>query len=232
MTLFYQPSVREGECFLDPEESKHCARVLRRKVGELIDVTDGRGHFFQGRLTSTHSARCEFEVTREASEAARNFRIHIALSPTKSPERVAWFVEKAVEIGIDEISFLACRHTKRTGIKMPRLEKIAVSAMKQSLRATLPKINDIVSFADFVETQALGQRFVALIDPKHPQHLIKKAPRNESYCILIGPEGDFSMEEISMATRQRFEPVSLGSHRLRTESAALVAIHTLILVNL
>jgi 16S rRNA (uracil1498-N3)-methyltransferase len=232
VTLFYQPAITEGARFLDAEESKHCAKVLRKKAGDTISLTDGRGTFFEGRITACDSQRCEFEVISQTEEPVRNFKVHIAVSPTKSPERTAWFVEKAVEIGIDKISFLLCHRTERIRLKMERINKVAISAMKQSNRATLPEICGMIPFAEFVSRADEWDRFIASVDPSNPDHLMQRAMKGRTCCVLIGPEGDFSPEEISQAVANKFCVVSLGTHRLRTESAALVATHILDLVNL
>lgn len=232
MILFYQPLIREGARFLDPDESKHCARVLRRKPGDMLRLTDGKGTFYEATITSNDSHRCEFEVISETTEPERDYRIHIAMSPTKSPERIDWFVEKAVETGIDQISFIRCRHAERTRLKSERLRKIAVTAMKQSLQATLPEIHDIVPFGDLVERSREQQRFIAIASQAKHEHLMHQAARGRSYCVLIGPEGDFSAHEINQAMDSGFHATSLGDHRLRTETAALSATHILGLINL
>lgn len=232
MILFYQPLMREGATFLDPDESRHCVKVLRRKTGDAIQITDGVGTFYEAVITTDDSRKCEFEVTGQQRTPEKEYHIHIALAPTRNIDRTEWFVEKAVEIGIDMISFMRCAHSERTTIKTERLQKVAVSAMKQSLRATLPEIRGLVPFADLLNTAGEEQRFIAIANLNDPKHLMQLATRGTSYCVLIGPEGDFSPEEIDQARETGFEAAGLGDHRLRTETAALVATQTLNLVNL
>lgn len=231
MIIFYQPRIREGARFLDPDESRHCAKVLRRKAGDAIRLTDGQGTFYDAVITLSDSRRCEFEITREEREDRASYRVHIAVAPTRNIERTEWFVEKAVEIGIDIISFIECDHSERANIKPERLHKIAVSAMKQSLRATLPEIRALVPFNQVVATAKEDQRFIAVAIHDTTQHLMKTTP-GKSSCVLIGPEGDFSGAEVDQALKAGFMAVTLGSHRLRTETAALAATHILQLVNL
>jgi len=230
--LFYQPRIKEGARILDPDESRHCVKVLRHKAGDKLNLTDGSGSFYEAVITSDDSRKCEFEITGEHRVPERNYRIHIAVAPTRNIDRMEWFVEKAVEIGVDIVTFMRCTHSERTAVRTERLQKVAVSAMKQSLRATLPEIRGLVTFADLLSTAEEAQRFIATANLNDPKHLMQQAARGSAYCVLIGPEGDFSGEEIDHALETGFEPVSLGSHRLRTETAALTATQVLNLVNL
>lgn len=232
MILFYQPLLREGASFLDPDESRHCVKVLRHKTGDPLHITDGFGTFYEAVITSDDSRKCEFEVTGERRAPEKDFHIHIALAPTRNMERTEWFVEKAVEIGVDVISFIQCAHAERTTVKTERLQKIAVSGMKQSLRATLPGIRPMVPFAELAGTAGEAQRFIAIANLADTAHLLQQGARGNSYCVLIGPEGDFSQEEVDIALSRGFKAVSLGGYRLRTETAALVATHSLQLLNL
>jgi len=224
--------MREGVSFLDPDESKHCVKVLRRKTGDALDITDGFGTFYEAVITSADSRKCEFKVTGQRRAPEKDYHIHVALAPTRNIDRTEWFVEKAVEIGVDIISFMRCAHSERTTIKTERLQKVAVSAMKQSLRATLPEIRRLVPFADLLSTVEEEQRFIAIANINVPKHLMQLATRGRAYCVLIGPEGDFSREEIDLAMEARFNAAGLGDHRLRTETAALAATHALNLINL
>ncbi len=156
----------------------------------------------------------------------------MAVAPTKNQDRLEWFVEKAIEFGVDEISFLRCEHSERTSIKQDRIDRIAVSAMKQSGRATLPVFNLLTDFKTFVETKSGTQRFIAYVDQENPDHLFQLATKQKNYTVLIGPEGDFSEAEIALASVNGFQKVSLGNHRLRTETAAIAACQILHLVNL
>jgi len=161
----------------------------------------------------------------------RPFHIHIAIAPTKNPDRTEWFVEKAIEIGVDEISFLLCDNSERAALKTDRLEKLAISAMKQSLRCTLTKINHMVLLKDFITTTNASSKYIAHVDQTNPDHLQRIAPPKSDYIILIGPEGDFSKKELELTATHNYKKVSLGTNRLRTETAGLVACHILNLIN-
>lgn len=231
MNLFYQPHIPDGIRNLDPEESRHCIKVLRYKSGDIIHLTDGRGAFYEAVITDANSSACQFELKHTRTVEATRHTVHIAISPTKNADRIEWFVEKATEIGVDQITLLECENTERTFIKTARLEKVAVSAMKQSLKAFLPVINSLTSFKDFVERQQDDQKFIAFVDTTNPVHLKSAAAPGTSSVVLIGPEGDFSPEELKLAIDHGFIKVSLGSSRLRTETAGLVACHTIHLLN-
>jgi 16S rRNA (uracil1498-N3)-methyltransferase len=231
VNLFYQPLIPKGIFYLDPEESKHCIKVLRRVKGDLLRITDGKGFFYDAFITKADAQQCFFEITKTIPEPVRNFSIHIAISPTKNPERIEWFVEKAVELGVDEISFIHCKTTERPYIKIERLEKVAISAMKQSLKATLPKVNDIIKLDTLIKQSKEVSKFIAYVDHSNPAHLQKISIAASNYLVLIGPEGDFSESELMIAIQQGFQKVSLGSSRLRTETAGLSACHILNLIN-
>jgi len=231
VNLFYQPEIPNGIHHLDPEESRHCAKVLRKKPGDLIQLTDGKGKRYHALLTESKPDKCSFKISSSEQEHPRSFYTHIALAPTKNPDRTEWFVEKAIEIGIDEISFILCDNSERAAIKTDRLEKLAVSAMKQSLRCTLTKINHMVLVSEFVKTAKADSKFIAYVDQSNPDHLLKQVSPKSNYIVLIGPEGDFSKKELDMAIETGYKKVSLGSNRLRTETAGLVACHILNLVN-
>ncbi len=231
MNLFYQPGITEGITHLDAEESRHAVRVLRMVYGDQLDITDGKGFFYSTKITKADSKKCEFEILAKKGIKKRNFHIHVAVAPTKNVDRIEWFVEKAIEIGVDEISFILCKNSERKVINMDRIEKIAVSAMKQSQQARLPKINSIIPFKEILTAQA-GGKFIAYVDATNPKHLQLAAKPEKNYLTLIGPEGDFSKEELEQALQVGFEKVSLGSNRLRTETAGLVAVQILGLVNM
>jgi 16S rRNA (uracil1498-N3)-methyltransferase len=231
VNLFYQPAIQQGVHHLDRTESKHCTKVLRKKAGDKINITDGRGFLYEVLITIADSNECRFEIQEKKTEPARSFTIHIAISPTKHPDRFEWFVEKAVELGVDRITVMMCEHTEHTHIKKERLEKIAISAMKQSLRFTLPKIEGPIDFKTLVSQAEAGSKYIAYVDSKIPEHLMTVARRDSDAMVLIGPEGDFSSQEIEVALKKNFRKVSLGSHRLRTETAGLAACHILNLVN-
>lgn len=231
MNLFYQPLIPQGVFHLDQEESKHCVKVLRRSKDDALKITDGKGFFYNAVITKPDAHQCEFQIKEQIAETAKEFSIHIAISPTKSPERIEWFVEKAVELGVDEISFVQCKTTERPFIKIERLEKVAISAMKQSLKATLPKMNDIIKLDSLIKQSSELSKFIAYVDPSNPAHLNKIVIASSNYLVLIGPEGDFSDGELALALQQGFQKVSLGNSRLRTETAGVAACHILNLIN-
>lgn len=222
--LFYQPDLDQGADYLNEEESKHCIKVLRKKSGEPFLLTDGKGSYYEAIITDANPRKCTFHITRTYAEPSRNFHIHLAISPTKNPDRLEWMVEKCVEIGIDKITFINCDNTERPWLKTDRLKKVALSALKQSLRATLPDLSDLISFQEFMQLNSgTDQRFIAYVDSSNPEHLMKKAEKGSNYLVLIGPEGDFSLPELEFAQRNGFQKVSLGKSRLRTETAGVVA---------
>lgn len=230
MNLFYQPGIPEGISHLDPEESRHAIRVLRRIAGDPLKVTDGKGFFYSAKVVKADAKRCGFEILDKKESPKKNFHIHIAIAPTKNADRIEWFVEKAIEIGIDEISFILCQNSERKVVNMERIAKIAISAMKQSYQAWLPTMNEIIPFDKIFNLRA-DQKFVAYVDATNPQHLRSATQRNKNYLVLIGPEGDFSPGELASALQHGFQKVSLGPHRLRTETAGLVAVQVLGLAN-
>jgi 16S rRNA (uracil1498-N3)-methyltransferase len=232
MHLFYTPDISGNSYMLDETESKHCIRVLRLEKGNEIMLVDGHGGFFTAEISDPNPKRCTVKVVRsELNSGLRNFRVHVAIAPTKNIERMEWFLEKATEIGIDRITPLLCRYSERKEIKTDRLEKVMVSAMKQSLKAYLPKLDPLTRFNDFIREPFDGQKFIAHCEEQHRDLLTVKILPHGNYLILIGPEGDFSSEEIETAIRAGFQPVSLGESRLRTETAGLVACHTFNLMN-
>lgn len=232
MHIFYTPDLSGNLYTLDETESRHCIRVLRLEQGDEIILVDGRGGFFTAEIVDANAKRCAVKVIKSALNAAqRNYSVHIAIAPTKNIERTEWFLEKATEIGIDRITPLLCRFSERKEIKNERLEKVMISAMKQSLKATLPQLGPLTKFNDFISQPFEGQKFIAHCDEQHRDLLKKMIAPNQNYLILIGPEGDFSTEEIEQALRAGFHPVSLGESRLRTETAGVVACHTFHLLN-
>ena len=227
MHLFYTPTINADIFTLNEEESKHCNRVLRLTAGDLIYLVDGVGGFFETKIIEAHPKRCTvqvLEVTREHEK--RSNYLHVAIAPTKNIERLEWFLEKATEIGIDEITPILCDHSERKDIKVERLNKIIESAMKQSLKAYHPVLHELTPFAKFItQPFAAGMaKHIAYCGEATKQSFalqIKQQPL--SNLILIGPEGDFSPKEILAATAQQFQVVTLGNARLRTETAALAA---------
>jgi len=231
VNLYYQPLIPDGILYLNAEESKHCIRVLRQREGEAIKITDGKGFFYDAAITKADAHQCAFEIKKKLPENKKGFTIHIAISPVKNPERIEWFVEKSVEIGVDEITFIECKNTERSRIKTERVEKIAISAMKQSLKATLPQINSLQQFSDVIGNCKEVSRYIAYVDKTNPHLLKNLAKEKGDYIVLIGPEGDFTNEELQLAMKNGFQKISLGSSRLRTETAGLAACHTLNLMN-
>src|SRR6478736_505969 len=196
--------------------------------GDHLSLTDGKGFFYSAKITKADSKKCQFEIFDKKEIPKRNFHIHVAIAPTKNADRIEWFVKKATEIGIDEISFILCKNSERKVINADRIEKIAVSAMKQSQQALLPKLNEIVPFKKIVEAKA-NQKFIGFVDSSNPTHLKTLAQPGKKYLMLVGPEGDFSKDELELAIKNSFEKISLGSNRLRTETAGLVAVQVLAL---
>jgi 16S rRNA (uracil1498-N3)-methyltransferase len=222
LTLFYQPELVEGATWLTEEESKHCIKVLRKREGDVITITDGLGFFYECAITKASASRCEISIQKKTAGPKKDFSVHIAIAPTKSPDRMEWFVEKVTEVGVDEITLLDCEHSERTFLKTERLKKVAISAMKQSQKATLPVINPLQPFQSILQTNA-DQRFIAFVDHANPKHLFSVAKKSGEYLVLIGPEGDFSAKELTAAINAGFTNVSLGHSRLRTETAGLAA---------
>ncbi len=232
MHIFYTPDLSGTAYILDETESKHSVRVLRLEKGDEITLVDGRGGFFKAEIDDPNPKRCAVKVIHsELNYGLRNFGVHVAIAPTKNIERIEWFLEKATEIGINRVTPLLCHHSERKEIKHDRLEKVMVSAMKQSLKAYLPQLDELTKFSAFIKQPFEGQKFIAHCEEQHRELLKNAMTKGENYLILIGPEGDFSTEEIRMAIEAGFVPVSLGDSRLRTETAGVVACHTFNLLN-
>lgn len=229
MNLFYQPDIDQGVHHLDPEETRHALKALRMKRSDILDLTDGKGYFYRAAITRADSV-CEFEILEKKPAPLRTFRVHIALAPTKNIDRTEWFVEKAVEIGVDAITFMQCRNSERKSINPGRMTKIAASAMKQSGQAWMPVLSALLPFSEAIKSAA-SQKFIAHVDPTNPDHLFHTAKPGGTCLILIGPEGDFSPSELDTSLASGFQKVSLGPTRLRTETAALTACQILNLLN-
>lgn len=230
MQLFYQPEIGKGALHLDPEESRHCVKVLRKKEGDKITVVDGDGSFYEVAITAANPKKCAFAILSIHQEEKLPFSIHIGIAPTKNMDRIEWFLEKAVELGVDEVTFLECDHSERVKINEERLWKKAISAMKQSMKAKLPRLNSVVTFEKFAQKGAV-QKFIAYVDRDNPDHLKDMANPKTNCLVAIGPEGDFSQREIEIAKTNNWHAVSLGRSRLRTETAGLAACHILNLIN-
>lgn len=201
------------------------------QMGDTIDLTDGQGFLYRAFINEANPKKCGFSIVDKKEIPVRDFSIAIAIAPTKNMDRTEWFVEKAVEIGIDKIHLLLCKNSERKTVNQDRLHKIAVSAMKQSGQARLPHITEMIPFKEAMSFEA-EQKFICYVDISNPDQLKTLAKPNQSYLVLIGPEGDFNKEEMQLATESGFKKVSLGPNRLRTETAALTACQILNFVNL
>ena len=231
MHVFYTPNIQE-RAELPEEEAAHAIRVLRLQTGDEIMLTDGKGNFYRAGITATGGKRCLVNILEvQPQEPLWKGHLHIAIAPTKNMDRTEWFAEKATEIGLDELTFLNCRHSERKVIKTDRINKILVSAIKQSLKARLPKLNEMTGFDSFIRQSFPGQKFIAHCYPGEKPLLKDIVQPGEDALVLIGPEGDFSEEEVAGAEACGFTSISLGRSRLRTETAALVACHILNLQN-
>ena len=246
MNLFYAPDLAGDLYTLSEEESRHCLKVLRLGQGDVIHITDGEGKLFEARIAAISGKFCQVMLTSDIlhgdsgqstvenlkfSYGKRNYRLHIAIAPTKNIDRFEWFLEKATEIGIDEITPVICEHSERRQLRSDRLEKVITAAMKQSLKAYHPKLNEPIAFKKFVDTSAGEQKFIAYITDDTPM-LQQNCQAGKDTTVLVGPEGDFSKEEVETALNAGFRVVSLGASRLRTETAGLVACHTIYLKNM
>jgi len=233
MQLFYTPDINSKEYTLSKDESRHCIQVLRKKIGDIIYLVDGKGGFYKALLVNDNPKSCHLKIENVSyNHGKSSVHIHIAIAPTKMNERFEWFLEKATEIGINEITPLICEHSERKVLKLERMNKILVSAMKQSQRAYLPKLNPPLSFDAFISEKKQGTGFIAHCIDKEAKKQLKTVIKKGSDClILIGPEGDFSHNEIDLAINQGFTAVSLGPSRLRTETAALASCFTINLIN-
>ena len=226
MHLFYTPDV--ATCAeLPEEEAGHCLRVLRLSVGDEVELTDGKGSFYKAVISLATQKRCQVKVIEKIEQPLLwDGVLHIAVAPTKNMDRMEWFVEKATEIGVDHFTFLNCRFSERKVIKTERVEKIVVSAMKQSLKARKPVVDEMMSFEAFVKQDfGLAQKFIAHCYEGRKTLLRQALEPGRDAVVVIGPEGDFSPEEVELALSCGFQPVSLGKSRLRTETAALVSVH-------
>jgi len=233
MQLFYSPDIN-SECkeyTFSKEESKHIVRVLRKKEGETLHITNGKRFLFTVEITIADAKKCLVQINAIKQIENHNYNLHIAIAPTKMNDRMEWFLEKATEIGVDEITPIFCDNSERKIIKKERFEKIIQSAMKQSLQMQLPKLNEAISFKEFVNQDFTGQLFIAHCEEQQKKQLHSQATRKGNYTILIGPEGDFSINEIKLALSKNFAPVALGNTRLRTETAGIAACHTVALLN-
>lgn len=231
MHLFYTPDIATT-LELPQDEAAHALRVLRLTEGAEVMLTDGKGSFYRAEIDIISGKRCYMRIVETiTSEPMWKGHLHLAMAPTKNMDRIEWFAEKATEIGFDELTFLDCRFSERKVVKTERVEKILVSAMKQSLKPTLPILNGMTPFDKFINYRFGGKKFIAHCYDGDKLPLMQALQCGEDALVLIGPEGDFSPEEVQKAIANGFQPITLGHSRLRTETAALVAVHTMNLVN-
>lgn len=234
MNLFYNPNITEAssEIVFDKEESRHIVKVLRKQMDDVLHLTNGKGSMFKASLLSTNPKQCIAHVLSEEKQTPLPYHLHLAVAPTKLNDRFEWFLEKATEIGVSEITPIICEHSERKVIKQERYQKIIISAMKQSLKAHLPQLNEAMLFKDFISrTPKATINCIAHCEEAKKELFKKVIQPKASVLVLIGPEGDFSTSEIALAIANEFIPISLGNSRLRTETAAIVACHSVSFLN-
>jgi 16S rRNA (uracil1498-N3)-methyltransferase len=233
MQLFYNPDITENtkEFSFNKEESKHIVKVLRKTVDQTLQITNGNGWLFTAQITVADIKNCVVHIIDKKLQAKKNYTLHLAVAPTKMNDRYEWFLEKATEIGIDSITPIICDHSERKIIKPERFEKIIQSATKQSLSCYVPKLNPAIAFKDFIKQDFSGHLFIAHCEETDRKSLKNELQPKQDITILIGPEGDFSVKEIEQALQSHFIPVTLGETRLRTETAAIVACHSVTYTN-
>jgi 16S rRNA (uracil1498-N3)-methyltransferase len=234
MNVFFASEIKNKIALLSSEESTHCIRVLRLNKGDKVQIIDGKGGFFSGSILVPDAKQCKIQLLEEiVHQKYKNYSIHIAIAPTKSIARFEWFVEKAVEIGIDVITPLLCHRSERKTIRTERFHKLVISSMKQALVPYLPKFNELTSFNKLITniTATAYNRFIANCDKTEKRSLKDVLAPQSNVIILIGPEGDFTAAEIELAISHGFIPVNLGNNRLRTETAGIIACHTINLLN-
>ena len=223
MDLFYKTDIVSERLVLDPDESAHSIKVLRYKRGDQIRIIDGKGGFYLAEIENADPKACEVKIISKSDNYEKlPYELHIAIAPTKKLDRFEWFVEKATEIGISSITPLFCQRSERRNIRLDRIERVAIAAMKQSVKAYLPRICEPITFANWIEKKPPGSKFVAhCMDGVKTD--IRAVELSDVITILIGPEGDFTSEEVMLAIRNDYESLSLGDYRLRTETAGVVA---------
>jgi len=234
MQLFYNSEISSEttQITFDKIESKHIVRVLRKTAGDILKITNGKGFLFDAKISLATDNKCIATIIAiEEKPKPWNYYLHIAIAPTKNNDRMEWFLEKATEIGIDEITPIICSNSERRVVKTDRFEKIIQSAMKQSLKFTLPKLNEPIKFTEFINQEFEGKICIAHCEEQEKNLLKDIVKPNEKTTILIGPEGDFSYDEIKKALLKDFTPISLGESRLRTETAGLVAVNLVSFIN-
>ncbi|WP_308993744.1 16S rRNA (uracil(1498)-N(3))-methyltransferase [Mariniflexile litorale] len=233
MQLFYNPDITESttQFSFEREESKHIVKVLRKSTGDVLHITNGNGWLFTAEVAIPNINKCVVTIISKTEQPKRHYNLHLAVAPTKMNDRYEWFLEKATEIGIDSITPIICDHSERKIIKLERFEKILQSAMKQSLSCYMPRLNEAISFKDFIKQDFSDALFIAHCEETDRKSLKQQLNPKQNITILIGPEGDFSTKEIELALKNKFIPVTLGETRLRTETAAIVACHSVAFTN-
>ncbi|MDX1277543.1 16S rRNA (uracil(1498)-N(3))-methyltransferase [Oceanihabitans sediminis] len=233
MQLFYDPEITETTMrfSFSKEESRHIVKVLRKSIGDTLQITNGKGWLFTAEITVADIKNCVANIIAKEEQPRRKYKLHLAVAPTKMNDRYEWFLEKATEIGIDSITPIFCDHSERKVIKPERFEKILQSAMKQSLNCYMPELKEAITFKDFIQQDFTGSLFIAHCEETDKKSLKSQLEPNKEITILIGPEGDFSVKEIQQAIESKFIPVTLGETRLRTETAAIVACHSVAFIN-
>ncbi len=234
MQLFFEPEITDNGNVLNTEESNHCVRVLRHKENDIIDVINGHGSLFKCRISAANVRQCQLEILEEQKELPAAIHCHIAVAPTKNLDRFEWFLEKSTEIGIQTITPITTRFSERKVLKNERLDKIITSATKQSVSLWRPQLNPLIDFNSFIKNWSDSnnyQKFIAHCNNGDKTLLKNSYTPGNNVVILIGPEGDFDVSEVELALKTGFKAVSLGEKRLRTETAALVACHTIQLLN-
>ena len=233
MQVFYAPGIEGNSYLLDEKESGHCVRVMRMKKGTPVKLVDGKGNLYEGTISDPSPKACRIRIEKMIPGfEKRNYLLHIAISPLKNPERLEWFIEKSVEIGIDEITPVISKNSEKKSIKADRINNIIISAMKQSLKANTTILNETISFSEFISRRQVREKYIAHCSDRFERNYIQEIyPKGSDVVLMIGPEGDFNDEEITMAINSGFRSVNLGKSRLRTETAGIAACHSVYLLN-
>ena len=232
MRLFYAPNIEMPNFTFDQQESKHIAKVLRLKQGDKLYLTDGKGFFYEAEITEISNKNCSVRILKNEKQIKHDYYLHVAIAPTKSNDRFEWFLEKATEIGIDEITPLLCKNSERKKIKLERFQKVIESAMKQSHKAYHPKLNDLTDIQDFLKQDLdYDKKLMAHCYDAEKFSLKQSVKEKQRILIMIGPEGDFTIEEVEQATKKGISPLSLGTYRLRTETAGIASVQSVAFIN-